>query len=104
VDKATRQGFTLVYSRDITPHVLPTIETLHAIRLQHLEPALALVQRYLRVEMPLKWKVLRWLFRKQLRTLSRLQVRYTERTDPALFVRHVEYLILLFQLPPVAMA
>jgi MPBQ/MSBQ methyltransferase len=104
VDKATRQGFTLVYSRDITPHVLPTIETLHAIRLQHLEPALALVQRYLRAEMPLKWKVLQWLFRKQLRTLNKLQVRYAERTDPALFVRHVEYLILLFQLHPVATA
>jgi SAM-dependent methyltransferase len=102
LEKAARTGFALVQTRDITTHVLPTIQTINAVRLQHLEPALDLVQRYLRASMPLKLKVMQLLFRKQMKELAKLATYYKERTDPAVFVTHVEYLIFLFQLRPAA--
>jgi MPBQ/MSBQ methyltransferase len=103
LEKAASNGFALVHTRDITTHVLPTIQALNAVRLQHLEPALDLVQRYLRAAMPLKLKLMQLLFRKQMKELTKLHTYYKERTDPAVFVTQVEYLICLLQLRPAAL-
>jgi MPBQ/MSBQ methyltransferase len=100
LEKAARNGFTLLRTRDITAHVLPTIEIVNATRLAHLEPAWDLAKRYLRVSMPLKLKLLQLLFRKQIKELSECASYYRRRTDPALFATQVEYLILLFQAKP----
>lgn len=56
-------------------------------------------RRYLR---PGGYLLIAGLFRKQMKELAKLATYYKERTDPAVFVTHVEYLILLFQLRPAA--
>jgi len=102
LEKAARNGFAMLRTRDITTHVLPTIEIVNATRLAHLEPAFDLAKRYLRVSMPLKLKLLQLLFRKQIKELSNLASYYRRRTNPALFAKHVEYLIMLLQAKPLS--
>ena len=97
LDKAAKNGFATLETRDITRHVLPTIQIVNRTRLLHLEPSLDLAQRYLRASMPLKLKLLKLLFRKQIKELAELASYYAKRTNPALFAAQVEYLIVLLQ-------
>lgn len=97
LDKAAKNGFATLETRDITKHVLPTIQIVNRTRLLHLEPALDLAQRYLRDSMPLKLKLLKLFFRKQIKELAESATYYAKRTNPALFAAQVEYLIVLLQ-------
>ncbi|MBA2435070.1 MAG: hypothetical protein H0V54_08335 [Chthoniobacterales bacterium] len=97
LEKAAKNGFIMLEIRDITRHVLPTIQIVNNTRLLHLEPSFDLAQRYLKASMPLKLKLLKLLFRKQIKELAELASYYARRTDPALFAAQAEYLIVLLQ-------
>ena len=97
LEKAAKNGFVTLETRDITRHVLPTIQIVNNARLLHLEPSFDLVQRYLQASMPLKLKLLKLLFRKQIKELSELASYYARRTNPELFAAQLEYLIVLLQ-------
>lgn len=97
LEKAGKNGFVTLEIRDITRHVLPTIQIVNNTRLLHLEPSFDLAQRYLHASMPLKLKLLKLLFRKQIKELGELASYYARRTNPVLFASQVEYLIVLLQ-------
>lgn len=97
LEEAGKAGFVTLETRDITSHVLPTIQIVNNARLLHLEPSFDLAKRYLHASMPLKLKLLKLLFRKQIKELSELASYYARRTNPVLFAAQVEYLIVLLQ-------
>jgi MPBQ/MSBQ methyltransferase len=96
-DAVARHGFALVSERDITSHMLPTMQVVHTVLTRHLEPALDLMHRYLCVSMPVKLALMRFLFQRQIKELLNTKAYYDARTNPEVFVRDLQYVIALFQ-------
>jgi SAM-dependent methyltransferase len=96
-DAAARHGFSLLNERDITTNVLPTMQFVNMVRARHLEPAFALAHRYLRASMPVKLRLMKLLFRRQINELRDMKAYYEARTDPEVFARDLQYVIALFQ-------
>lgn len=97
VERAQCHGFALVKARDITDNVLPTLETADRALREYLDPVLDVIGRYLEGSAPLKLRLLKLFFRKQVKELSGYREYYLERVNPELFKRHVKYMLMLFR-------
>jgi MPBQ/MSBQ methyltransferase len=97
LEAAQRHGFRLLQRIDITEQVLPTLQFAHHAFTSWLLPVKATAAAYLEEALGWRLKLLRWLFRKELGRLARVEQYYAERLDPELFRQHKCYVRLLFQ-------
>lgn len=92
-----RAGFALVEDIDITERVLPTLRLVHGAIKAYVNPSVELVQRFMLASAPVKLRLIRWLFRKQLGELSTIYRYLLTKTDPVAFEERACYRMLLFR-------
>ncbi|HZE73387.1 MAG TPA: class I SAM-dependent methyltransferase [Pyrinomonadaceae bacterium] len=98
IGEAVSHGLQLTSHTDITDHVLPTLKFANQAHRNYLEPSLALLKYYFRQTSPLKLRLLKLVWGKQLKNFQKIYQYYDEFFDPILFKKHVRYLTLLFTL------
>jgi len=98
VEKAAHIGLQLQNHADITERVLPTLIFANQAHRDYLEPSLSLLNYYFTQTSPLKLRLLRFFFSRELKNFREISNYYYEFFDPVLFRQHVSYLTLLFTL------
>ena len=96
VKLAVEHGFSLVRAADITKNTLPTMMLTHHALQEYLHPTLEMMRLYLSSSAPWKFWLLKRLFGKQLREVSKILAYYEQRTNPEYFSKSVRYTTLLF--------
>lgn len=94
---ATSYGLELIERIDITDNTLPTLEIAYEFYTRYFLPTQKMFNKYLILSARYKWKILSWLFSKQLKQLSRWESYYENRLSPATFKNNAQYLRLLFK-------
>ncbi len=97
---AEREGLRLLSSTDITPNVLPTLWLAREKYDLHVKPSLDVAARYVNGRQSWEVRLLRWMMRREVGRLRRIQQYYEDFFDPALFERHIKYATLLFSTSP----
>ena len=96
IEKANKSGLLLKKSLDITENILPTLEFAYQTYVD-IKTLLEVTFNYhLDISTHRKFNILRFIFRKEFRRLTNLQVYYQNRLDPQVFREHVKYKRLLF--------
>jgi len=97
IEKAGNYGFKLVKRVDITEQVIPTLQLARQAMDKHIPPISEMFDSYLKSRSPLKYSILKLVFRKQIKDYEKAVAYYKKRTDVPLFKKNVNYLRLLFQ-------
>ena len=96
--RAEDYNLTLLESHDITPNVLPTLGFAHNSYKEYVVPSLHILDALFSSLAPLKMKLVRLAFSREIRRLEALKTYYAERLDPHLFENYIRYLRLLFRI------
>lgn len=97
IEKAKTKGFNLIEKIDITKNTLPTLDFAFIKYNEYFTPTLHMIKHYLTSSAPLKLKILKFFFKKQLNTLKKINDFYIERLNSQRFFDYTKYLRLLFQ-------
>jgi len=95
--KAKDYGFSLLKEKDITQNVLPTLEFIDTIHREYALPGMQMIDTYIKKHSPLKVKIMKFIFRKQIKEFDFLYNYFKEHFDPDHFKDNLRYLRLLFQ-------
>ncbi len=97
IETAAHHGFKLCRHKDITPHVLPTMEFARTQFQEYVVPFIDAFNLYARGTSPVKQKLLRLVFRKELRRVRVIRKYYEEFFNPDLLRQHVRYATHLYE-------
>lgn len=97
IDIAKKNGFELINRIDITENVLPTLEIMDKAWKEYFIPTKKVLSDYLNYSAGLKWKIIKFLFGKQLKQLGKWEKFYQTRSSPEIFNNNGRYLRLLFK-------
>ncbi|MGD2125907.1 MAG: methyltransferase domain-containing protein [Desulfobacteraceae bacterium] len=96
IERASHYGFSLTKSIDITENILPTVQFGEEIYKSYFSPSLGTLKYYIQNAAPIRLKLLKWIFRKELKQLMVTLRDWSERANPALFRERVRYMRFLF--------
>lgn len=96
IEKAKNYNLTLVKSIDITKNVLPTLKLANKAYREYFISSLDILRYYFDTLTPVKLKLFKLFFLKEIKQLTRIYKYYDECLDPYLFQKHVKYLRFLF--------
>lgn len=96
IEKAKNYNLTLVKSIDITKNVLPTLKLANKAYREYFISSLDILRYYFDTLTPVKLKLFKLFFLKEIKQLIRIYKYYDECLDPYLFQKHVKYLRFLF--------
>lgn len=94
--KANQYGFRLLKRIDITKRVLPTLDLVHTVMHEHVEPFTVMIEHYLRSGAPVITTALRLILWRRIRSIRDLLRYYQEHTNPSQFQDKCAYLRILF--------
>lgn len=97
IDIAKQNGFELINQIDITENILPTLKIMDKAWKEYFIPTKKVLGDYLNYSAGLKWKIIKFLFGKQLKQLSKWEKFYQTRSSPEIFNSNGRYLRLLFK-------
>lgn len=96
LELAKHYGLDLIKSIDITPSVMP--QTMFAGKIFHeqVEPFVDMLKHYAGNSLPFRLKIIKFLTRKELRSLEEFYEDRVQRVDPLLVEEHLRYMRFLF--------
>ncbi|MBU1976106.1 MAG: class I SAM-dependent methyltransferase [Nanoarchaeota archaeon] len=97
LDAANEHGFNIKKSIDISKQTLPTLTYTHRRINEYVVPTTQMIEHYLYATSPVKTKIMKVLFNKQIKDMKKVYEFYNKVTDPKIFKAKAEYLRFLFQ-------
>ena len=87
----------LIKSIDITKNILPTLIFAHKNYNEYIKPSFKVLNEMLNNLSPIKMRLLRLIFFKEYKNLTKLNEYYEKRLNPLLHEKYIKYLRLLFR-------
>jgi SAM-dependent methyltransferase len=95
---ASEVGLTVTYDTDITAQVTPTLDIAHEYYHNYVVPFLGVIDDYYRAGFTLKYRLLSWLFKKEIKVTKNLLFELMpKRLSSREFTQYITYRSLLFK-------